>query len=66
MNYYNADWIKEAASKVNQFKEPDQETIYANVNYILLGEIARKVTGKDIGVVITKQVIDKLKSCLRQ
>lgn len=61
MNYSDADWIKEAARKVNQFKEPDRETVYANVNYILLGEIVKKVTGKDIGVVITEEVINKLK-----
>lgn len=42
MNYSGADWIKEAASKVNQFKEPNRETVYANVNYILLGEIVKK------------------------
>ncbi|MBW4553365.1 MAG: beta-lactamase family protein [Aphanocapsa sp. GSE-SYN-MK-11-07L] len=59
-NFTAADWIKEAASKVNQFKPPNQETVYANVNYILLGEIAKKVTGKDIGVMITEEVINKL------
>jgi D-alanyl-D-alanine carboxypeptidase len=61
MNYSDADWIKEAASKVNQFKPPNQQTVYANVNYILLGEIIKKVTGKSAGVVITEQVINPLK-----
>lgn len=61
MNYSDADWIKEAASKVDQFKEPDQETVYANVNYILLAEIVKKATKKDIGVVIMEEVIKPLK-----
>jgi D-alanyl-D-alanine carboxypeptidase len=61
MNYSDADWIKEAASKVGQFKAPGQETVYANVNYILLAEIVKKVTKKDIGVVIIEEVIKPLK-----
>jgi D-alanyl-D-alanine carboxypeptidase len=61
MSYSDADWIKEAASKPNQFKEPDRETVYANVNYILLAEIVKKATQKDIGVVITEEVIQPLK-----
>ena len=61
MNYSDADWIKEAASKVDQFKEPDRETVYANVNYILLAEIVKQATNKDIGVVITEEVIKPLK-----
>ncbi len=68
LEYYNNplmkisvnDIIAMSAKKADLFKEPNIETVYCNVNYILLGSIAEKVTGNDIGVEITKRIINPL------
>jgi D-alanyl-D-alanine carboxypeptidase len=44
-----------------QFKPPDTIGVYTDFNYDVLAGIARRVTGKDIGVLITQTVIDPLK-----
>ena len=43
------DSIRRSARKVKQFEEPGQETIYRNVNYVLLQQIVRKVSGEPLG-----------------
>ena len=48
--------IEVAALKADLFKEPDKATVYCNTNYILLGEIVKKVTGNSIGLEIEKRI----------
>jgi D-alanyl-D-alanine carboxypeptidase len=43
------DSIRRSAGKVKQFEEPGQETVYRNVNYVLLQQIVRKVSGEPLG-----------------
>jgi len=43
-----------------QFKKPNTEGVYTDLNYYILGGIVQKVTGKDIGDVITTNIIRKL------
>jgi len=52
--------IQMSADRVDQFYAPDSITVYANVNYTLLGEIAAQIESKDIGTVITEKVIEPL------
>jgi D-alanyl-D-alanine carboxypeptidase len=42
------DMIRRAARKAALFEPPDTKTRYTNVNYILLGEIVRKITGRSL------------------
>ena len=68
LEYYNSplmklpvdDIIAMSAKKADLFKEPNTETVYCNVNYILLGSIVEKVTGNDIRVEITNRIINPL------
>ena len=39
---------------------PDQRTEYTNVNYLLLGEIVEKESGKDLGTYITRNILEPL------
>jgi D-alanyl-D-alanine carboxypeptidase len=43
-----------------QFKTPNTEGVYTDLNYYILGGIVQKVTGRDIGSVITTNIIGKL------
>ena len=52
--------IEMSARKADSFKEPDRETVYCNTNYVLLGEIVRKVTGNDISVEIEERIFKPL------
>jgi D-alanyl-D-alanine carboxypeptidase len=52
--------IEAAAAKADEFKPPDQKTQYANINYILLQEIVRKVSGNDLGVKISQNILAPL------
>jgi D-alanyl-D-alanine carboxypeptidase len=52
--------IERSAKKVDQFKPPDQETSYANINYVLLQEIVRKVSGEPLGTRIAKGILEPL------
>ena len=52
--------IQMSADKVDQFYAPDSITVYTNVNYTLLGEIAAQIENSDIGTVITEKVIEPL------
>jgi D-alanyl-D-alanine carboxypeptidase len=52
--------IQAAAAKADEFEPPDQKTEYTNVNYSLLQEIVRKVSGKYLGVQIAQGVFEPL------
>jgi D-alanyl-D-alanine carboxypeptidase len=52
--------IERSAEKVEQFKEPAQETVYTNTNYVLLQQIVRKVSGEPLGVRIEKEILEPL------
>jgi D-alanyl-D-alanine carboxypeptidase len=52
--------IERSAKKVDQFKPPDQETVYANINYVLLQEIVRKVSGEPLGARIAEGILQPL------
>jgi D-alanyl-D-alanine carboxypeptidase len=54
------DSIERSAKKVDQFEPPDQKTSYANINYILLQEIVRKVSGEPLGTRIAKGILEPL------
>jgi D-alanyl-D-alanine carboxypeptidase len=54
------DTIERSAKKVDQFKEPDQETVYKNTNYVLLQEIVRKVSGEPLGDRIEEGILGPL------
>jgi D-alanyl-D-alanine carboxypeptidase len=45
----------------SQFKPPDSVGVYTDFNYDILAAIAEKVTGKNIGTLITENVITPLK-----
>src|SRR5215213_6658010 len=53
----NEDVIKAAASKVDQFEPPNQETKYSNTNYNILGAIIEKVSGNDINTQISENIL---------
>jgi D-alanyl-D-alanine carboxypeptidase len=59
-----AEQIAEAAALRAAFIPPDTKGVYTDLNYFVLGEIVRRVTGRDIGYYITRGIIDKLE--LRQ
>ena len=44
-----------------QFKPPDTVGVYTDFNYDILADIAKRITGKDIGELITETVILPLK-----
>ena len=52
--------IARSAALTDRFEEPNQKTVYSNVNYTILGEIVRLATGKDIGETITTEVLEPL------
>ena len=54
------DMIERAAARADQFEPPDQTTEYTNVNYSLLEEIVRKVSGNDLGARITGRIFRPL------
>jgi D-alanyl-D-alanine carboxypeptidase len=45
----------------SQFKPPDSIGVYTDFNYDILAAIAEKITGKNIGTLITENVITPLK-----
>ena len=55
-----AQQMAESAKRRDQFKPPDQEGVYTNLNYFILGGIVQKITGADVGVFITDNIIHKL------
>lgn len=54
------DSIERSASKVRQFKPAGKETVYANINYVLLQEIVRKVSGEPLGARIEEGILGPL------
>jgi D-alanyl-D-alanine carboxypeptidase len=56
-----ADELSSIAQLKSKFKPPDTEGVYTDFNYDILAGIAQRVTGKDIGVLITENVIIPLK-----
>jgi D-alanyl-D-alanine carboxypeptidase len=67
-DYYNnplidlsaKDMITLAAGKADHFEPPGQKSIYTNVNYSLLEEIVRKVSGKNLGDQIFEIILKPL------
>lgn len=49
-----------SAKLVAKFKEPNTVGEYTDLNYYILGGIVQKVTGRDMGALITDNVIRKL------
>ena len=54
------EMIARSAAKKDQFKEPNTETVYSNVNYSILARILEKVSGKAIKVQITEFILKPL------
>ena len=62
LKYYTPDeLINMSALMKDKFEEPGQKTKYSNVNYTILGEIVKKVSGMDIGTFIRKKIFEPLK-----
>lgn len=55
-----AQMMASSAKMRAQFKKPNTVGEYTDLNYYILGGIVRKVTGHDIGALITANVIRKL------
>jgi D-alanyl-D-alanine carboxypeptidase len=56
-----ADDLNSIAQLKGQFKPPNTAGVYTDFNYDILAGIAQRVTGKDIGTLITQTVILPLK-----
>jgi D-alanyl-D-alanine carboxypeptidase len=56
-----SDELSRLARLKADFKPPDTEGVYTDFNYDILAGIVQRVTGKDIGTVITDSVIIPLK-----
>ena len=56
-----ADELQSIAKLKSQFKAPNTISVYTDFNYDILAGIVQKVTGKDIGTLITETVIVPLK-----
>jgi CubicO group peptidase (beta-lactamase class C family) len=54
------DPIKRAVSKGREFEPPNQQTKYTNVNYKVLEEIVRYVSGNDLSLPITEGIFKPL------
>jgi D-alanyl-D-alanine carboxypeptidase len=52
--------IKASADLGGAFLPPGQRTEYRNINYVILGEIIGKVSGKDTGDQIARSILDPL------
>ena len=52
--------IRLAAARKSDFKAPGKETVYTNVNFILLQVVAEKVSGKPIGDLISDGIAKPL------
>jgi D-alanyl-D-alanine carboxypeptidase len=56
-----ADELNSIAQLKSEFKPPNKEGVYTDFNYNILAGIVHRVTGKDIGELITENVIVPLK-----
>jgi D-alanyl-D-alanine carboxypeptidase len=52
--------IERSASRGDRFETPGQRTVYTNVNYVILGEIVEKESGKDLGTHISQTILEPL------
>src|SRR5918997_1613818 len=52
--------IQLAADRADEFEPPGQQTNYTNVNYTLLQEIVRRVSGNDLGTQIAQGIFEPL------
>jgi D-alanyl-D-alanine carboxypeptidase len=43
-----------------RFKKPNVEGVYTDLNYYILGGIAKRVTGREIGELVTERIVRKL------
>ena len=59
-NVTNEDIIEATAAKADQFEPPDQETVYMDTNYNILGAILEKVSGNDIATQIDRGITGPL------
>jgi D-alanyl-D-alanine carboxypeptidase len=55
-----AQLMAQSAALRNNFKKPNTEGVYTDLNYFILGGIMRHVTGSEAGDLITSGIIDKL------
>jgi len=55
-----AEQIAESAALRSKFIPPNTKGAYTDLNYVILGEIVRRVTGQDIGYYIARGIIKKL------
>lgn len=51
-----AEAIARSAARAAEFVDPDTRTVYTNVNFVLLAEIVRRVSGLDIGTYLDRNV----------
>jgi D-alanyl-D-alanine carboxypeptidase len=59
--YHSTEEVIEGSAKQGiLFGTPGQRTEYSDINYILLGEIIRKVSGNDTGDQIEKSILEPL------
>jgi D-alanyl-D-alanine carboxypeptidase len=56
-----ADELKSIGQLESKFQPPDTQGVYTDFNYDILASIVQRVTGKDIGDLITESVIIPLK-----
>ena len=59
--YYEPRQLVDAALAEKRHFEPGAKWEYSNTNYVLLGLIAQRVTGRPIGEQITRQIVEPLK-----
>jgi D-alanyl-D-alanine carboxypeptidase len=54
------DMIERSAQRAKEFKPPDLETVYTNVNFMILTEIAEKVGGASISDQLQEYIFEPL------
>jgi D-alanyl-D-alanine carboxypeptidase len=55
-----AEMMAQSAAMKDKFIPPDQEGVYTNLNYFILGGIVQQITGHDIGRYIERHIIRRL------
>ncbi|BCJ55499.1 serine hydrolase [Actinoplanes sp. NBRC 14428] len=58
--YYEPDDLLRVAFAAEPESQPGEKFVYSNTNYILAGLVAQKVSGRPIGELITKRIIEPL------
>ena len=54
------DMIERAARQPKAFQKPDQKTVYNNLNFVMLGDILEKVTGRRIDRLLRSKIFRPL------